>query len=106
MNIGISTVLPLKPEPVVSGSKDSNVVGFDKLHYSMIEEPVFDSWVLNDCLGTSRSGVGVVSADESCQLRPLEVCCTVCEEDGRQIQCIDHGEHLTAFKLPVLPGAT
>ena len=104
MNMGTPTVLPLKPEPVVSGSKDSNVVGFDKLHYSMIAEPVCDSWVLDDCLGTSSSGVRVIRADESCQLRPLEVCCTVCEDDGSQTQCIDHGAQPTALTLPVLPG--
>ena len=106
MNMGTPTVLPLKPQPVVSGSKDSNVVGFDKLHYSRIEEPVCDSLVLDDCLGTSSPGVRVVRADESCQLRPLEVCCTVSEEDGRQTQCVDHGEQTTPLTLPVLPAAT
>ena len=58
---------------------------------------------MNDCLGT---GVKVIRADKSCQLWPLEICCTVGEEDGGQTQCVHHGEEVTPLKLPVLLGAT
>ena len=45
-------------------------------------------------------------ADESSQLWPLEVCCTVSEEDSGQTQSVDHEEEATPLTLPVLLGAT
>ena len=49
---------------------------------SMVEEPVGEGWVVDDSLGAGCPGVRVVWADELSQLWPLEVCCTVGEEDG------------------------
>ena len=60
MDMRAATMLPTKHQPIVSGSKDSNVEGLDKLHDSMVEEPVCEGWVLNDCLGTGSPGVRVV----------------------------------------------
>ena len=51
MHMRAAPVLPLKPQPVVSGSKDSSEESLGELNYSMIEEPVCKGWVLNDCLG-------------------------------------------------------
>ena len=70
-----------------------------------IEEPVCKGWVLNDCLGMGSSGVKVIRADKLCQLWPLEMCCTVGEEEGWQTQCVHHGEEVTPLMLPVLLGA-
>ena len=72
----------------------------------MVEEPVREGWVVDDSLGAGCPGVRVVGADESSQLWPLEVCCTVGEEDGGQTQSVDHGEEATPLTLPVLLGAT
>ena len=99
-------MLPLKPEPVVRCSKDSSVEDLHKLHDSVVEEPVCEGWVLDDCLGSGSPGVRVVRVDESSQLWPLEVCCTVSEEDCRETQCVDHGEQTTPLTLPLLLGAT
>ena len=101
--MGTASVLALKPEPVVSGSKHFEVEHFDKLHDPMVEEPVCKGWVLDDCLGTGCPGVRVVRTDESSQFWPLEICCTVCEEDSRQTQSAHHGEQTTPLTLPVLP---
>ena len=92
--------------PVVSSSKDSSVEGLEELHDSMVEEPVGEGWVVDDSLGAGCPGVRVVGADESSQLWPLKVCCTVSEEDGGQTQSVDHGEEATPLTLPVLLGAT
>ena len=72
----------------------------------MVEEPVGEGWVVDDSLGAGCPGVRVVGADESSQLWPLKVCCTVSEEDGGQTQSVDHGEEATPLTLPVLLGAT
>ena len=72
----------------------------------MVEEPVGEGWVVDDSLGAGCPGVRVVGADESSQLWPLEVCCTVSEEDSGQTQSVDHGEEATPLTLPVLLGAT
>ena len=66
-------------------SKDSIVEDLHELHDSVVEEPVCEGWVLDDSLGSGSPGVRVVGADELSQLWPLEVCCTVSEEDCRQI---------------------
>ena len=59
-------VLPLKPQPVVRSSKDSNVEGLEELHDSVVEEPVCEGgWVVDDCLGSGSLGVRVVRADAS-----------------------------------------
>ena len=87
----VASVLPLEPQPVVSSSKDSSVEGLEELHHSMVEEPVGEG---DDDLSP---GVRVVRADESSQLWPLEVCCTVSEEDSGQTQSVDHGEEATPW---------
>ena len=69
----------------------------------MVEEPVGEGWVVDDSLGAGCPGVG---ADELSQLWPLEVCCTVSEEDSGQTQSVHHGEEATPLTLPVLLGAT
>ena len=105
MDVRAASVLPLKPEPVVRGSKDSSVEDLHKLHDSVVEEPVCKGWVLDGWVGSGSAGVRVVWADESSQLWPLEVCCTVSEEDCRQAQCVDHGKQTTPLTLPILLGA-
>ena len=106
MDMRAASVLPLKPQPVVCCSKDSSVEDLDKLYNSVIKEPVCEGWVLDDCLGSGSPGVRVVRADESSQLWPLEVCCTVSEEDCWQTQCVDHGEQTTPLTFPILLGTT
>ena len=106
MDVRAASVLPLKPEPVVRGSKDSSVEDLHELHESVVEEPVCEGWVLDDCLGSGSPGVRVVGADELSQLWPQEVCCTVSEEDCRETQCVNHGEQTTPLTLTVLLGAT
>ena len=63
--MGTASVLPFKPEPVVSGSKHFEVEHLDKLHHPMVEEPVCKGWVLNDCLGTGCPGVRRLSGQMS-----------------------------------------
>lgn len=92
-----ASVLPLKSQPVVSG-KNSNV-GLDKLHDRVVEEPV---WVLNDMVSP---GFKVVRLDELSQLWPLEVWCTVGEEDGTHTKCVTHKEQTTLLMLSLLLGA-
>ena len=41
-------------------------------------------------LAAAGAGVRVIGADEACKLWPLEVGCTVCEEDGGQTNCVYH----------------
>ena len=41
-----ATVLPLKPEPVVAGSKDSNIEGIDERLDMVAEEPNSNGRVL------------------------------------------------------------
>ena len=106
MDMRTASMLPLKPQPVVRRSEDSNIEDLDKLHYPVVEEPVSKCWVLNDCLGSGSPGVRVVWADELSQFWPLEVCGTVCEEDGGQTKCVHHGEQTTPLTLPILLGAT
>ena len=50
----------------------------------------------------SSSGVRVVRADKLCQLWPLEIRCTMSEEDGGQTQCANHGEEATPLMLSVV----
>ena len=52
MDVRAASVLPLKPVPVVRGSKDSSVEDLHELHDSVIEEPVCEGWVLYDSLGS------------------------------------------------------
>ena len=100
-------MLPLKPQPVVCCSKDSNVECLQELCDSVVEEPIRKkSWVLKDCLGSSSPGVRVVWADELSQFWPLEVCSTVGEEDSGQTQCVYHGQQTILLTLPVLLVAT
>ena len=66
MNMRAVTMLPLKPHPLVSGSKHTNIVGLDEFLDSVVEEPVRDRWILNECSGTFGSGLRVVGADEIC----------------------------------------
>ena len=79
-------MLPLKPQPLVSGSKDSSVESLGELNDCMVEEPACKGQVFNNCLGMGRPGIKVIRTDKLSQLRPLEVCCTVGEENGGQYQ--------------------
>ena len=47
MHMRTATVLPLKPQPVVLGTKDVQVKAFEGLLESLVEKPV---WVVNDCM--------------------------------------------------------
>ena len=47
MDVRAASVLPLKPKPVVSSSKDSNVECLEELHNSVVEEPVSEGWLVN-----------------------------------------------------------
>ena len=105
MHVRAASVLPLELQPVVSSSKDSSVEGLEDLHDSMVEEPVGEGWLVDDSLGAGCPGVRVVRAYESSQLWPLEICCTVGEEDSGQTQSVHHGEEATRLTLPVRPGA-
>ena len=60
MYMRAAMMLPLKPHPVVSNTKHSNIVGLDELLDSAVEEPVRDGWILNDSLGTAGSEVRVI----------------------------------------------
>ena len=106
MDVRAASVLPLKRQPVVCGSKDSSVEDLDELNESVVEEPVCEGWDPDDSLGSGSPGVRVVWADESSKLWPLEVCCTVGKEDCRQTQSVDHGEQTTLLTLPLLLGTT
>ena len=66
VHVRAATVLPLKPHPVVGDTKYSDIVGLDEFHDSFVEEPVCDSWILNDSFGTACSGVRIVWAGETC----------------------------------------
>ena len=102
MDMRAASVLPLKPQPVVCGSKDSSVEDLGELNVSVIEEPVCEGWILDDCLCSGSPAVRVVGADEFSQLWPRDICCTVSEEDCRQTQCVNHGEQATPLTLSVL----
>ena len=79
MDVGATSVLPLKPQPVVICSKDSDIESREELHNLVVEEPVCNSWVLDDTLDSGTPGVRVVRTDKASQFWPLEVCSTVCE---------------------------
>ena len=105
MDMRAASVLPLKPQSVVGSSKDSYIESLEELHDPVLKEPVCKSWVFINYLCSGSPGVRVVRADELSQLWPLEVCYTVCKEDGRQTQCVHHGEQMTPLTLPILFGA-
>ena len=69
-----------------------------------MEEPVGNRWVLLQGLAAVGAGVRVIGADEACKLWPLEVGCTVCEEDSGQTNCVYHGNEVAALLESVLPG--
>ena len=73
MDVGATSVLPLKPQPVVCGSKDSNIQSPEELHNSVVEEPVSKSWVLDDGLGSGspRVSSGIARGGQKGQLPPL-----------------------------------
>ena len=77
-----STVLPLKAHPVVCDTKNTNIEGIDELLNAVMEEPVCNRWVLNHCSAAAGTGIRIIGADETRQLWPLEISCTVCEEDS------------------------
>ena len=60
MDVRAAPVLPLKPQPVVCGSKDSSVEDLDEFNDSVVEEPVCEGWILHDSLGSGSPGVRVV----------------------------------------------
>ena len=71
-----ATMLPLKAEPVVTGTKDSNIEGIDD---AVVEEPVSDSWVLLDSFVPNRFCQLEVCCDGAGKFCQLEVCCAVGE---------------------------
>lgn len=48
VNMRVATMLPLKAEPVISGTKNSNVEGSDEFLDTVIKEPVGSGRVLLD----------------------------------------------------------
>ena len=72
----------------------------------MVKEPVSNSRILDDGSGTASPGVSLIWADEMCQLRPLEISCTVSEEGGGQTNGVNQGDESTPLPEPVLLGAT
>ena len=60
MHVRTAAVLPLKPEPVVRGVKNSNVESLHKLLYAVAEEPVIDGWIVDDGYSAARAGVGII----------------------------------------------
>ena len=73
-------------------------------HRYRIDDAVGNRWVLLQGLTAAGAGVRVIGADEACKLWPLEVGCTVCEEDGGQTNCVYHGNEVAALLESVLPG--
>ena len=71
-----------------------------------MEEPVSNGGVVLEGLDAAGAGVGVVRADEACKLWPLEICCAVSKEDGRQTKCVDHGNEAAALPEPVVSCST
>ena len=64
--MGAATVLPLKAEPEVSGTKNVNIESVDELLDAMMEEPVGNGGVLLQGLAAAGAGVGVIWTDEAC----------------------------------------
>lgn len=48
-----AAMLPLKAEPVVRGTNDSNVERIDEFDDALVEEPVSDGGILLDSFATS-----------------------------------------------------
>ena len=71
MDVWAAAMLSFKAEPVVGGTKDSNVECIDEFDDALVEEPISYGWVLLDCSVASRAGVGILRADEAGKLRPL-----------------------------------
>ena len=71
-----------------------------------MEEPVSNGGVVLEGLDAAGAGVGVVRADEACKLWPLEICCAVSKEDGRQTKCVDHSNEAAALPEPVVSCST
>ena len=99
-------MLPLEVEPVVTHTKDSNTEGIDELLDVVVEESVGDGGVVLDSFGASRAGVWIVWTDEAGKFWPLEVCCTMSEEDCGQAQCVHHGDESTSLLESALPCTT
>ena len=55
MDVRAAAMLPLKVEPVVSGTKDSTVEGINELLDALIKEPVGNGGVLSDCFVASNA---------------------------------------------------
>ena len=106
MHVRAATMLPLKPEPEVGGTKNTNIEGIDELLDAMMEEPVRDGGVLLQGLAAAGAGVGVIWADEACKLWPLEVSSAVGKKDGWQTECVHHSNEATMLLEPVLPCST
>ena len=59
MHVRATSVLPLKPQPVVSGSEDSCVEGLDELHDPVVEKPVREGRVVMTALARAVSESGL-----------------------------------------------
>ena len=53
-------MLPLKVEPVVSGSKDSDIDCIDEVLDVVIEAPISNGRVLLDCFAALRAGGRII----------------------------------------------
>ena len=88
MNTTAATMLPLKAQRVVTGTKYSYIEGIDD---AVVEEPDSDSWILLDSFVVSTSGLRIIRTDETGKLWQLEVCRAVGEEESTKANCVHHG---------------
>ena len=95
-------MLSLKMHPVVSSTKDTNIECFNELLDVMVEEAIYNGWILQYSFVAAQTAFGVVRADEVCQFWPLEVSCTVGKEYSGQIKRVNHGNESALLLEPVV----
>ena len=65
MDMRTVMMLALEMHPVVCNTQHPYIESIDKLQDSVIEEPISNSWILDDSLGTGRPGIRIFRADET-----------------------------------------
>jgi hypothetical protein len=65
MDMWATTVLPLKPHPVVTAAKHVTVEGLDELRNAFKEEPISQCRVVAQGLGATADGVRVIWTHET-----------------------------------------
>ena len=61
-----ATMLLLKHQPIVLGTKDIQIKALEELLESLVEKQVSYSWIVNDCMPVGTCTLGTILADQVC----------------------------------------